>query len=273
MIREPAVAGTFYPADPVRLRTEVEAFLDRPDLAPDPSILGLVSPHAGYVYSGAVAGAAFASAPDAVRTVVVVAPPHRVPVAGFSAEEGEGFRTPLGVIPAAREVIARLRGAGCVFQPGAHRSEHSAEVQLPFIQVRWPDARVALVLQGEGSGAASRKLAGMLHLALGGGEGCLVVASTDLSHYHSQRTAEGMDGAVIDAWLTGDPGELENLFRSGRGEACGAGPMLTLLHYAALRGARSFRRIAWDTSASASGDRSAVVGYFAGAVASAGGKA
>jgi MEMO1 family protein len=274
MIREPAVAGTFYTDQPGALRQEVESFLTRPDLRPDPGVIGIVSPHAGYLYSGAVAGAAFASAPDSIRTVVVVAPPHRVPVSGFSAFDGEGFRTPLGVAPAAREVIHRLLASGCVFQPMPHAKEHSAEVQLPFIQVRWPGASIAIVLQGDGSSAAARKLAGMIHLAVGiQAEGCLVVASSDLSHYHPLRTAGELDGAVIDAWLGGSPERLDQVIRSGRGEACGAGPMLTLLHYAALRGARTFRKLSYDTSATASGDASAVVGYFAGTAGFEGGRA
>jgi MEMO1 family protein len=272
MIREPAVAGTFYSDRAGELRSDVEGFISRSGTGPDPGVIGIVSPHAGYIYSGAVAGAAFASAPDGVRTVVVVAPPHRVPVSGFSVFDGEGFRTPLGVAPASRDVIGRLHASGCVFQPPAHSKEHSAEVQLPFIQVRWPRASITIVLQGDGSGAASRKLAGMIHLALGRAEGCLVVASSDLSHYHSLRTAADLDGAIIGAWLGGDPELLDRVVRSGRGEACGSGPILTLMHYAALRGARSFRRISYDTSATASGDTSAVVGYFAGTAGFEGGR-
>jgi len=271
MIREPVVAGTFYPDDPEELRSAVGGFLDASGAAPDPGAIGIVSPHAGYVYSGAVAGAAFASAPDGIGTVVVVAPPHRVAVDGFSVYEGEGFRTPLGVAPPATEVTRRLAAAGCIFQPAAHAREHSAEVQIPFAQVRWPGVRIAVVLQGDASGRASKRLAGMLHLALGRAEGCLVVASTDLSHYHPLRTAELLDGAVIEAWLGGDPDGLEAVIRGGRGEACGAGPMLTLMHYAALRGARSFRGVRYDTSAAAGGDASAVVGYFAGLVSAGGG--
>lgn len=264
MIREPVVAGTFYPADPGALRDSVEGFINGSDQVADPGVIGIVSPHAGYIYSGAVAGAAYASAPDGIRTVVIIAPPHRFPVVGYSAFMGEGYRTPLGTAPAATEVVGRLMDAGCVFQPAAHMSEHSAEVQFPFVQVRWPEASIAVVLQGDGGGTPSRKLAGMVVQALEGMEDTLVVASSDLSHYHPRRTAGNLDGAVMDAWLSGDPERLEEVIRKGRGEACGAGPMLTLMHYAALRDAGQFRRVSYDTSATASGDSSAVVGYFAG---------
>ena len=264
MIREPVVAGTFYPAEREILLRMVRGFIGDPDPGRIPGIHGVVSPHAGYVYSGAVAGSAFAAAPDRTETVVIVAPPHRYHVRGFSIFDGTGYRTPLGIAAIDRRVTSSLLEAGCVFQPAAHMSEHSAEVQVPFIQVRWPDADIAVILQGDSSGRGSKLLGEMLFKALAGLEGTLVVASSDLSHYHPLRLALSMDESVIEAFCTGEPDLLEAVIAEGGGEACGEGPMMTLLHYALLRGCASFGRISYDTSATASGDSSAVVGYFSG---------
>ncbi len=263
MVRKPAVAGMFYPGDEKTLRGMVEGFLETAGVVSDPGVTGIVSPHAGYMYSGSTAGAAFAKAPDHVDTVVVVAPPHRYPVHGASVFDGEGYMTPLGVAPVDRVVTERLLGAGLVYQPRAHVAEHSAEVQVPFIQVKWPAAEITVVLQGSTDPDFSGELAAALLEALRGRDHALVVASSDLSHYQPLEIAKAKDRLIIDAFLSGDPEALERAAASG-GEACGIGPMKTLMRYAILNGSREFGAIAWTTSAEASGDTSAVVGYFAG---------
>ncbi len=264
MIREPVVAGTFYPDDRNVLYGKVYGFMR--DAACDSlsGLIGLVSPHAGYIYSGAVAGTAYASAPETVDTVVIVAPSHRYPLRGYSVFDGAGFRTPLGIVSIDRELTSALLEAGCMFQPAAHMSEHSAEVQVPFIQVRWPDADIAVILQGDSSEAASKRLAELLSSALSARDRTLVVASSDLSHYHPLRLASAMDERLISAFCSGDPEKIEALIEDGEAEACGSGPMMTMMHYCLLGGCTDFGRISYDTSATASGDRSAVVGYFSG---------
>lgn len=268
MIRAPAVAGMFYPAGRDSLMSMVRSFLKDSGRTPDSGISGIVSPHAGYVYSGAVAGAAFASAPPDVGSVVIIAPPHRYPVRGASVYGGEGYKTPLGTAPVSSRITSRLLDAGLGFQPEAHASEHSAEVQVPFVQVRWPDAEIAVILQGTTSSDFSSRLAGAVSNAIEGDERALVVASSDLSHYHPLHEAGRKDRKVIEAFLTGDPARLDEAVTGG-GEACGAGPMLTLMHFARLRGHIRFEEIMWRTSADASGDTSSVVGYFAGCCGSA----
>ena len=265
MVRRPAVAGMFYPADRGSLERMVVSYLKGSGRSPDPAVAGIVSPHAGYVYSGAVAGAAFASAPDAVDTVLIIAPPHRYPVTGASVFDGEAYATPLGDAPVSRRVTDILLEEGLVFQPQAHRSEHSAEVQIPFVQVRWPAAEIAVVLQGSATSDFSRELAGAVRKALEAAGSTIVVASSDLSHYHSQNVAESKDRKIMDAFLSGDTVELDRALASG-GEACGAGPIMTLMHYADICGFRSYEEISWSTSAETSGDTAQVVGYFAGSV-------
>lgn len=263
MIRQPAVAGIFYPSDRKTLQELVSSLISGSCRQADESITGIVSPHAGYVYSGAVAGAAFASAPDDVKNVIVIAPPHRYPVTGASVFDGEGYETPLGTLPLQREITSRLLGAGLTFQPGAHRSEHSAEVQMPFIQVRWPDSSIVVILQGSVSADYSRQLAEIISEAVRGFDNTLVIASSDLSHYHSLAVAEKMDMKIIDAFVSGNPLNMEKALAEGA-EACGIGPILTLMNYAAQLKQTRFGEIMWETSAAASGDSSSVVGYFAG---------
>ncbi len=253
----------FYPSEKESLEDIVSSFISGSGRSPDDLITGIVSPHAGYVYSGAVAGAAYASAPDDVRNVIVIAPPHSYPVRGASVYDGEGYSTPLGTASVHREITTRLLQAGLSFQPAAHRSEHSAEVQIPFIQVRWPGSSIVVVLQGSASAEFSRQLAKVLSEAALGFDNTLIVASSDLSHYHSLDTAEKKDRKVIEAFVSGNPLNMNTALQEG-GEACGAGPILTLMNYAVIMKQRRFGEIMWETSAAASGDSSSVVGYFAG---------
>ena len=263
MIRMPAVAGMFYPGGRETLEELVSSLIYGSGRSPDDLITGIVSPHAGYVYSGAVAGAAFASAPDDVRNVIVIAPPHSYPVMGASVYDGEGYETPLGTAKVQKEITSRLLGAGLSFQQAAHRSEHSAEVQIPFIQVRWPDSSIAVILQGSVSADYSRQLAEIISEVAGGFDRTLIIASSDLSHYHSLASAEKKDRKIIEAFTSGNPRNMETALQEG-GEACGRGPILTLMNYAALMKQTRFGEIMWETSAAASGDSSSVVGYFAG---------
>ena len=260
MIRKPAVAGMFYPSDRETLEELVSSFICGSGRQADDLITGIVSPHAGYVYSGAVAGAAFASAPDDVGTVIIIAPTHRYPVMGASVYNGEGYETPLGIAPVQKEITSRLLEAGLGFQPEAHRGEHSAEVQIPFIQVRWPDSSIVVILQGSVSADYSRQLAEIISFATRGFDNTLIIASSDLSHFHSIDIAEKKDRKIIEAFVSGNPPNMEAALAQG-GEACGRGPILTLMNYAA--GSR-FGEIMWETSARESGDSSSVVGYFAG---------
>jgi AmmeMemoRadiSam system protein B len=262
--RRPAVAGMFYPKDPDLLRREIEGYLSESRRAPDQGISGIVSPHAGYVYSGRTAGAAFASAPDGIRTVIIVAPCHRYPVEGASVYLGEGYRTPLGLAEIAPAMVRRLVEAGFGFEPRAHALEHAEEVQIPFVQVRWPGARIVPIVQGRADAGFCSRLASAIRAAAGDEDGLLFVASSDLSHYHPIEEASEMDSVFMKAFETGDPLEVEKVLSSGRAEACGGGPVMTLLSWASLGGHHGAGVISYDTSATASGDRSAVVGYMAG---------
>ena len=200
LVRPAAVAGFFYPDDPDELTGLVDSMLaavppghdTRPPVA-------LIVPHAGYVYSGPVAAAAYARLAHwrgAIERVVVVGPPHRVPVRGLATTSADAWDTPLGRVPVDREACDRLVATGAVYvDDHAHAPEHSLEVHLPFLQrVLGTGWRLVPVLA---AGADAARLADGLE-SLWGAEATVVVVSTDLSHYHHQREARVLDRATAD---------------------------------------------------------------------------
>lgn len=266
--RQPAASGLFYPSVAETLRSQVEGFLRKARMAPDPGVTGLVCPHAGYVYSGSVAGMAYASAPSGIGSVVVLAPCHRYPVRTVSVFGGESYVTPLGETQVDRNLVDFLSGRGHGWTVRAHSAEHAEEVQIPFIQVKWPGAVVTPILMGTTDPAICHGFAKDLNAAIGGDPGILVVASSDLSHYHPLAEANAMDGILMDDFRRRDPSSLARHAGDGSSEACGTGPILTLLYLSELRHPEGFdaKIVGYSTSASASGDAGAVVGYMAGTV-------
>jgi len=253
-IREAAVAGTFYPGDPGVLRDTVDRLLADaprpPAKAPVPR--AVIVPHAGYIYSGTTAAAAYAriaAGRDTVKRVVLVGPTHRVPVLGVALPGADAFRTPLGTVPVA-EAWAEERladvPAACVFA-----ETHSVEVQIPFLQRALGDVEIVPMLAGDASG---EEVADVLE-ALWGGPETLVVISSDLSHYLGYDEAAGVDAATIAQILALD-GPLNH------SQACGATPINGLLVLAQRRGLVPTLLDARN-SGDTSGDRDRVVGYCA----------
>lgn len=261
-MRQPAVAGMFYPSDPERLASMASGFIAASGLRPDPAATGAVSPHAGYVYSGSTAGMAFAVLPEGVETVLLVAPCHRHPVRVASVFDGDAYATPLGAAPVDREVTGRLLSAGRRCEPAAHSREHAEEVLVPFVQVRWPGARIVPVVQGAADPSSSARLAEDLFEAASGRRAVLV-ASSDLSHYHPLARARRMDTLLMEDFASADPEAVYRHAAEGATEACGLGPILTLLSWAGLHGPFEARVVGYTTSAAASGDTGSVVGYMA----------
>ncbi len=255
----------FYPADPAVLRTQVRSYLDGASMPPDDRVIGIVAPHAGYVYSGPTAGLAWAVAPSRVDTVVIAAPCHRVPVAGASTFGGSAYETPLGAARVDEEMASYLQAAGHAWVPRAHVQEHAEEVQVPFVQERWPEALILPLVLGAMDPASVSVLASDIHHA-GRGRRVLFAASSDLSHYHGIKDARRMDGIFMEDFRKGSAQALLGHVQSGASEACGAAPVLVLMAWADLCGPWEAEIVGYNTSASASGDTSAVVGYMAGAV-------
>jgi AmmeMemoRadiSam system protein B/AmmeMemoRadiSam system protein A len=254
--RPPAVAGMFYPASADELRRQVDDLLaaaPRPAATTAPK--ALIAPHAGYVYSGAVAASAYARiAPHAqrIRRVVLLGPAHRVAVRGLALPGVKRFATPLGEVEIDRDAVAALRGLPQVVEsPLAHAAEHSLEVHLPFLQRLLGDFRLVPLAVGQ---ADAEEVAQVLD-RLWGGDETLIVVSSDLSHYLPYDTARAVDKATIDQLLRFD----ESLDHE---QACGATPINGLLRVARRRGLRA-ELLDLRNSGDTAGDRRHVVGYAA----------
>ncbi|WP_341679095.1 AmmeMemoRadiSam system protein B [Niveibacterium sp. SC-1] len=255
-IREPAVAGLFYPGDAGALANTVHALLAEcptEDAEFCPKVL--VVPHAGYVYSGQVAAQAYARlAPWAarIRHVVLLGPAHRLAFRGVALPSTHAFATPLGSVTIDQERLALLRDIPGVRQlDAAHAAEHSLEVQLPFLQETLPDFSLLPLVVGD---APDSLVAEVLDRLWGGPE-TLIVVSTDLSHYHPWREARALDAQTAQS--------IEALHgRLSHEQACGAGP-LNGLFAAARRHPLSGELLALCNSGDTAGDRQRVVGYGA----------
>lgn len=252
-IREPAVAGLFYPADRATLQRTVNQLLATatPRLAPPKA---LIVPHAGYVYSGPVAASGYALLAPVraqVRRVVLLGPAHRVAFTGIALPSAATFRTPLGPVPIDRAAIAELQGLpGCRLHDQAHELEHSLEVHLPFLQQALDDFTLVPLVVGEAEPAT---VAAVLE-QLWDGPQTLIVISSDLSHYHDYATAQVLDGATTQAIEALEPAHI------GYGQACGRNPVNGLLEVARRRGLQA-TTVDLRNSGDTSGSRDSVVGY------------
>jgi len=227
-VRSPAVAGRFYPGDRGALRAAVAEYVDGASAAhcaaDTTAPKAIIGPHAGYMYSGPIAGSAYASvAPSrgVVKRVVLVGPVHRVPIDGLAIPSADALVTPLGSVDVDRDARDVAVGcAGVTVDDRAHAEEHSLEVHLPFIQhVLGPDVLVVPIVVGR---AATQTVAAVLD-ALWGGSETLVVVSSDLSHYHPSAVARSRDLRTANAIVHR---EIDAI---GPHDACGAVPIQGLL--------------------------------------------
>jgi MEMO1 family protein len=254
-IRPAAVAGSFYPAEPERLRAQVGEFLAAvPGYSAAPK--ALIAPHAGYVYSGRVAAAAFASVrgrAETVERVVLIGPAHYVRLRGIAAPTAAAFETPLGRVALDQEALAALGDLPFVTEADApHAPEHALEVELPFLQQVLSSFALVPLVVGE---ATAREVAELL-ARLWGGPDTLVVVSSDLSHYLEYRQAQRLDLETAAAIERRDAATL------GPRRACGFLPIAGLLIEAERRRLK-VRRLALCNSGDTAGDRASVVGYGA----------
>jgi len=270
-VRSPVWAGpgSFYPSDPDVLARDIDGYVAAAGTEElSGGVVALICPHAGYRYSGAVAAKAYAHVRGVpFDTVIVVAPSHRFPFRTASVFGGDGYATPLGIVPVDREIADSMTdpSAGFGYEPRAHSEEHSLEVQVPFLQRVLADFRIVPVVMGEQTETAVRLLASRIARAVkeASGKRVLLVASTDLSHFHDQDTAVALDSHVLEAVADFDPEGLLNSLARGECEACGGGPAAAVMMAARELGARESTVVGYATSADASGDHSQVVGYMA----------
>ncbi len=245
-VRDPAVAGMFYPADPEELRRMVEGFLAEAKPHKGPSPKAIIAPHAGYIYSGPIAASVYASInPEGITRVVLLGPSHRALLRGLAASSAEVWRTPLGEV----SVDAP---EGIPTNDAAHELEHSLEVQVPFLQVVLGDFTLTPLVAGD---ASAEEVADMLERLWGGPE-TLIVISSDLSHYMSYRAGRAMDTAASKAIVELNPRGLDF------DNACGLVPIAGLLHLAKQKGMCA-ELIDLRSSGDTAGPKDQVVGYGA----------
>ena len=278
VVRVPTVAGAFYPAEAERLRSEVQQYLDQAELEPSAGeLLGLIVPHAGYIYSGPVAAYAYRQLEGRqYETVVVVGPSHRVGFAGVALTGADEWATPLGRLPidrAACEALMKADPDARVFE-NAHESEHSIEVQLPFLQATLREFKLVPILMADFSKENCAALARAL-ADLGRERRVLLVASSDMSHYPAYEDAVRVDGETLKSIETLDADRVGATTKHLMSQRtlnldtclCGEGPVKAVLEAARLLGAERAEVLRYANSGDVPvGGRDRVVGYCAVAI-------
>lgn len=265
-VKPAAFAGSFYPSDPARLDAEVGEFLTaaRPAAPLPGKIVALIVPHAGYVYSGRTAAAAYAQVVGrAVDAVVIIGPSHRVAFEGCSIWPDGGFETPLGVARVDAALAGTIaRAGGFRFRADAFAEEHSVEVQVPFIQKALPGAAIVPIVMGNPTRSTIRALAGALAKTCLG-KNVLVVASTDLSHFLPKEEAQATDARTAGLIRAMDTDAIIRKTEAGDNIMCGGGPVAAVLLLAEKAGRPRVEILGRTDSSSFDGP---VVGYLAAAV-------
>ncbi|MDZ7374111.1 MAG: AmmeMemoRadiSam system protein B [candidate division KSB1 bacterium] len=267
VVREPAVAGAFYPDSAVLLQRTVTELLENANPPKVPGeVVGLACPHAGYQYSGFVAAHGYKTIQGRSYDVaVILAPSHQEYFRGASVFPGRGYATPLGIAEVDRELAHRLAHASENAQLSwfGHRSEHSLEVQLPFLQVVQPDLKIVPVVIGEYDREFCEEFGQALAQVLSGRK-ALLVASTDLYHGYSYDDCVAIDDATLGRVLDWDAAGLCEGLESGRYQACGGGPLVVTMVAARELGANRVHIVARTNSADVVGERGGwTVGYAA----------
>jgi AmmeMemoRadiSam system protein B len=252
-VREPAVAGYFYPADRRALSTMINEMLDEVPVRTGPAPKALIVPHAGYIYSGPVAATAYSSLypyRDQYTRVLMLGPGHRIAFQGLASSGAELFRTPLGDVPLDRESIAALELPGVKLIDAMHQFEHSLEVHLPFLQIAIGSFSLLPLVVGD---AAPETVARVID-ALWGGPETLIIVSSDLSHYLNYDEARARDLETCKAIESMDAHGIDH------GDACGATPVGGLLIAAQNRGMQ-VTTLDLRNSGDTAGGKGQVVGY------------
>lgn len=259
--REPVVAGQFYPEDPGDLRSIIGSFVHKPETPLEAK--AVVVPHAGYVYSGSVAGNVFSSVRLPNR-IILLGPNHSGRGATLALAPRGSWRTPLGAVPIDTEINRDLLAECPRLQEdsSAHLSEHSLEVQIPFIQVLQPDFHFsAICVRTEDYSTLEALGHGMARAIESLREPVLLVASSDMTHYETAEDAARQDRFAIDRMLDVDPGGLYHVVFEKGISMCGFAPTVAVLIACRDLGATEGQLIRYTNSGEAGGDYHRVVGY------------
>jgi AmmeMemoRadiSam system protein B len=266
-VRRSVYAGRWYPGDARGLRKMIQEFLDNvPPQALKGELLGLISPHAGYAYSGQTAAYAYAQLrPSSFAKVVVVSPVHHAYPGRFGTSDKDYYETPLGLVPVDHDLLEAVEKQVHVNRV-SQDPEHSLEIQLPFLQHVLGDLSLVPIMMGdqdwESASELGKALASVI-LSEAKGDHVLLVASTDLSHFHPYDVAVRLDQMVLDHIAAYDPQGLMATLAMGKAEACGGGPVAAVMVAAQELGANQAAVLKYMNSGDVSGDRSSVVGYAA----------
>ncbi len=258
-MRLPAVAGQFYPGSGAELDHQLDGMLHPEKEIP---CLGAVVPHAGYIYSGQVAAAVYSRLPKA-ETYVIIGPNHHG-LGSPVALSRDSWRTPLGVAEPDLELADLLAGSIIDHDETAHRREHSIEVQIPFLQKRFQGFKILPISMRLQDEQTALEIGQELSLAIRKlNHSCIVIASSDFTHYKPQETARKVDAKLLEAILNMDVPELYDRVYRYEATACGYGPIAATVTATAALGAKAGKLLAYATSGDVSGDYSQVVGYAA----------
>jgi len=266
-LRRAAVAGSWYPASAEGLAHEVDRYLDAVGRPPAGDPVAIVAPHAGLMYSGPIAAHAYGLLRGrAIDVAVLVGPSHYVGFDGVALYERGAFETPLGPIPVSEHCAAALAMASKHIRAhtAAHAREHSLEMQLPFLKRVLPDVSIVPLVMGYQRREIAYELGDAIAAAVTGRR-AVIVASTDLSHYHDAVTAAALDNQVIRQVRRFDADGLMSLLEACPEHACGGGPTVAVMRAARALGAKEGRILKYGDSGDVSGDKDAVVGYLAAA--------
>jgi MEMO1 family protein len=268
IVRAPAVAGMFYEKSPISLRINVDEMLNRVQL---PNIKGtvraVISPHAGHIYSGFTAAHAFKLLEGKkYDCVIAVGPSHREYFDGISIYSGDAYETPLGKIPINYDIRSELLlgETSIVASAAGHRAEHSLEVQLPFLQRVLNEFSIVPIIMGNQRRQLCNELSAALVRVMTN-KNVLLVASSDLSHFHVYNEAVLLDTRVIHAVEQFDPDVFIDSLENESLEACGGGPIAVAMKTAQQLGAKRAEILHYCNSGDVTGDKSGVVGYLAAA--------
>jgi AmmeMemoRadiSam system protein B len=269
-VRASILAGRWYPKSPSSLTKSIDDFLSRADTPRlNGKLIAVIVPHAGHVYSGQVAAHAYRSFKGKrFRRIVLLGPSHHMRFRGVSVNLQSGYETPLGLVPVDQNLGRKLLGAGSYIRwlKGAHAREHSLEIQLPFLQRGLSDFQIVPILMGQQDYETCSELATTLKQVLGTPEETMILASSDLSHFHTYERAKALDSQFIKRVQTLDAKGLAQDLAAGTCEACGGGPVITTLLTAQKMGANRAIILSYANSGDVTGDHRRVVGYMSAAL-------
>ena len=268
-IRRAAVAGSFYPGNANQLKNDIQKYLSETKAFDEfPNIAGIISPHAGYIFSGLITANGFKVISHLKpKNIIVLSPSHREFFHGFSIYNGNYYETPLGKIKISQQLVEQInQNEFTQISDAGHNSEHALEVQLPFLQEIYShEFEIVPIVIGDVQINMLDSLAQSLY-ELSKSEDFLVVASSDLSHFHSYDLANQIDNEFLDMIKANDLEQIGKGFMDNTLEACGITCIYTLMKYASLKGSAKCNILDYRNSGDTAGDKFRVVGYAAGVV-------